>query len=196
MRILKVGGMLSAAALATGLLLPPDADAATTTVNVQMFGFSPTSATVGLSGRVTWQFKDTVDHTTTSDQGFWNSGRKSEGEHYSITLRAAGTFTYHCAIHTEMTGKIRVPLKVSGTPSTGYTVRWSSYRRTPASRGFDVQYHRAGSKKWITLRRDSKSRSMHFEPSRPGTYVLRARTRNHTTKKASGWSPRRSVKIS
>jgi len=195
MRIVRRAVVLAPALLTAALVAAPSAEARTTTVTVQDFGFSPASVTVAQGGTVTWQFNDSVDHTSTSDQRFWNSSPKGAGEKYVLTLTSAGTFGYHCRIHPDMTGRIRVPLRASGHANTGYTVRWSSLHTAPAGRGYDVQYRRSTSTTWKTLRSDTRSVSLHFNPSRDGTYVLRARTRNDTRHASSGWSPTRSVKI-
>jgi len=195
MRIVRRAVLLAPALLTAALFAAPSAQARTTTVAVRDFGFSPARVTVAQGGTVTWQFEDSVDHTSTSDQRFWNSAPKGAGEKYVLTLTSAGTFGYHCRIHPDMTGRIRVPLIASGHASTGYTVRWSSLHTAPAGRGYDVQYRRSTSTTWKTLRSDTKSASLHFNPSRDGTYVLRARTRNDTRHASSGWSPTRSLKI-
>ena len=44
----------------------------------------------------------------------------------------AGSYAYHCAIHTEMTGTVRVRLNVTGSATQGYTLRWSSLVQTPS----------------------------------------------------------------
>jgi len=196
MRIVRRAVLLAPALLAAALLSAAPAQARTTTVAVENFGFSPSTVTVAQGGTVTWQFKDSVEHTSTSNQRFWNSAPKGAGEKYVVVLTSAGTFGYHCRIHPDMTGRIRVPLAASGHASTGYTVRWSSLHTAPAGRGYDVQYRRSTSSTWRTLRSDTRSASLHFNPSRAGTYVLRARTRNDSRHVRSGWSPVRSLKIS
>ena len=48
-------------------------------------------------------------HQIASDDGaFPTSNPFRPGETYSITLRAAGTYHYHCAIHPNMVGTITV----------------------------------------------------------------------------------------
>ena len=74
--------------------------------------FSPASVTVGLGEPVTWTFQDAIAHTSTSDQGFWDSGTKSGGATYSRAFTSAGTFAYHCTIHPMMRGKVAVPVTV------------------------------------------------------------------------------------
>jgi plastocyanin len=96
--------VISCALLATPLI----ALAATSAVNIQGFAFSPTPITVHVGDRVTWTNRDAVAHTTTSDTGAWNSGSLVTGGSFSFTFTSAGTFAYHCAIHTAMTGTVVV----------------------------------------------------------------------------------------
>ena len=89
--------------------------------------FSPASVTVGLGERVTWTFQDATAHTSTSDQGFWNSGTKSGGATYSRAFTSAGTFAYHCTIHPMMRGKVRVPVDGDRVRrNAGWKLRWST----------------------------------------------------------------------
>ena len=49
-----------------------------------------------------------TDHTVTADSGLFGGGSLAPGAAFSHTFRAAGTFRYHCSIHTYMTGTITV----------------------------------------------------------------------------------------
>lgn len=89
-------------------------------VSIVDYSFSPPSLTVKAGTAVTWTNMGTVAHTTTSDNGTWSSGQLSgstpggpygggsAGASYSFTFMTAGTFTYHCSNHTNMTGTITV----------------------------------------------------------------------------------------
>jgi plastocyanin len=57
---------------------------------------------------VTWMNNDTVAHTSTSDALGWNSGIVAPGGQFSFVFPAAGTFSYHCAIHPGMVGTVVV----------------------------------------------------------------------------------------
>jgi len=84
---------------------------ATNSVEISNFAFSPVNITVKKGTKVTWTNKDTTGHTVTSDDGD-NGGLDSkllaQGESYSATFNTAGTFKYHCSIHSEMTGTVTV----------------------------------------------------------------------------------------
>jgi plastocyanin len=70
--------------------------------------FSPSSITVSINTTVKWTNKDSMAHTVTADDGTFDSGTVSAGGTYSHTFTKAGTFGYHCAIHSGMTGTVIV----------------------------------------------------------------------------------------
>ena len=70
--------------------------------------FAPDQLEIGVGATVTWTNTDSVSHTTTSDQGNWDSGPVAPGGQFSSTYATAGTFPYHCAIHPGMVGTITV----------------------------------------------------------------------------------------
>lgn len=84
--------------------------------------FTPQEVTVKMGGTVTWTHNDGADqkHTVTSDDGAWDSHPQcanpvtvlsdclDNGETYDQTFPTVGTFSYHCKIHTEMTGVVNV----------------------------------------------------------------------------------------
>jgi len=49
-----------------------------------------------------------VDHTTTSDDGLWDSATLQPGEQFSFAFDQPGTYTYFCSIHPSMTATIVV----------------------------------------------------------------------------------------
>jgi plastocyanin len=188
--------LASAAALAaTVVLLVPSGAAearAGASVTVANMAFSPASVTVGLGQPVTWTFQDSSAHTSTSDQGFWDSGTKSGGATYSRAFTSAGTFAYHCTIHTMMRGKVAVPVTASGSPNAGWTLRWST-KKGKGGVTFDVQT-RLGSGKWVSLKAGVTGPSAKFNPAKSGSYSVRARTVKGGSR--SGWSPTTTVPIS
>ncbi|MFL6158205.1 MAG: hypothetical protein ACJ72D_19100 [Marmoricola sp.] len=185
--------VLLSAALGLAFLAPTGpVIAANASVSVDNFAFTSANVAVGQGQKVTWTFHS--EHTTTSRQGFWNSGMKSSGT-YVVTFPDAGTFAYLCTMHPSMTGSIKVPLTATGTAKKGWTLRWSSRTSTPASRRYDVQYHRVGVAAWTSFRTGSAARTGLFNPSRSAKYVVRARTTN-VGHGSSGWTPSLTVTIS
>lgn len=93
----------------------PTTDNTTTTtphtynVNIMGFAFNPSSLTISAGDTVTWTNQDSVSHTVTSDTGSEiSSSSLSQGSTYSHTFNQAGTFSYHCSIHTSMKGTVTV----------------------------------------------------------------------------------------
>ena len=166
------------------------AAAAGASVTVANMAFGPGKVSVALGERVTWTFSDSVAHTTTSDQGLWDSGTRSGGATYSRAFTSAGTFAYHCTLHPHMHGKVAVSLKATGSPSDGWKLRWATRvgRLT-----FDVQVRR-GSGPWRSLLSGTSKAAQRFEPARAGSYSVRARTVKGGER--SGWSPATTLPIS
>jgi plastocyanin len=76
-------------------------------VSIANFAFSPQSLTVKVGTKVTWTNKDSLTHTVTANGGAFNQTVPS-GSTFSFTFTKAGTYSYHCAIHTSMTATIIV----------------------------------------------------------------------------------------
>jgi plastocyanin len=176
------------------LLIGPvaPAGAAPAVVSVQDFSFTSAVVTVGQGETVTWRFHSL--HTSTSNQGFWDSGERGGGD-YVVTFLDAGTFRYHCSMHPWMTGKVRVPMTASGAASAGWRLRWSTRTSTPSNRRFDVRYKRVGASSWTAFRSGTAKRAGSFHPARAGSYLVRARTSNVGVGH-SAWSPALTVRIS
>jgi plastocyanin len=80
----------------------------TESVEIQNMMFSPKTLTIKKGNSVTWTNSDTISHTVTSDTGAFESGTMTNGKTFSFTFNEAGTFTYHCNFHPNMTGTIVV----------------------------------------------------------------------------------------
>jgi plastocyanin len=70
--------------------------------------FGPGSITVSVGTTITWHNNDGINHTSTSNTGVWDTGAIPPGGSKTQTFATAGTFPYHCNIHTMMTGTIIV----------------------------------------------------------------------------------------
>lgn len=86
----------------------PAAAEAQAAVTINNFAFAPQMLKVKVGTTVTWTNQQGTTHTTTSDTGVWDSGNLAHGKSFSFTFTKAGTFPYHCAIHSSMTGTIEV----------------------------------------------------------------------------------------
>jgi len=71
--------------------------------------YSPNPLTLRVGQTVNWHNLDNIEHTATLN-GVFDSGRIPPGSAHDVpvTMRTAGTFTYHCTIHPGMVGTIVV----------------------------------------------------------------------------------------
>jgi plastocyanin len=67
---------------------------------------NPVMITVGST--VTWTNNDTIPHTSTSDNGVFDSGNMAAGAKFSFTFNTRGTFPYHCTFHPGMVASVVV----------------------------------------------------------------------------------------
>ncbi|HVW97347.1 MAG TPA: cupredoxin family copper-binding protein [Mucilaginibacter sp.] len=72
------------------------------TVEIQNFAFSPATVNIKVGQSVTWKNLDTAPHTATDLGNAFDSGTLSTNQTYSFTFKTAGTYTYHCLIHSMM----------------------------------------------------------------------------------------------
>ena len=71
----------------------------TYTVLIQHFAVSPTNLTVHAGDTVIWINKDIEGHSMVSDSHLWSSPLLKEGDRFSFTFTAPGTYTYYCSSH-------------------------------------------------------------------------------------------------
>ncbi len=84
------------------LMSPFKLEVAEGNVNVSIvnFSFSPAQLIVRVGTAVTWTNNDgNVRHTTTSDDGVWDSGLLSGGGTFSVTFDQPGIYPYYCQPH-------------------------------------------------------------------------------------------------
>ena len=78
-------------------------------IDIAGFAFAPATLNIKPGDVVIWTNSDSVTHTITSDSGTeLKSSSLSNGQTYTHTFNTAGTFAYHCSIHTTMKGTIIV----------------------------------------------------------------------------------------
>ena len=122
----------AAIVVACGLLaLPLVAFAATSPVAIQGSAFNPPTTTVNVGDTVTWTNRDAIGHTSTSDTAKWDSPVLPNGGSFSFTFTVAGTFTYHCSIHTFMKGSIVVLAVTTPAPTPVPTPAPTPVRTNP-----------------------------------------------------------------
>ena len=82
--------------------------AAVCAVEIAHFAFHPAVIIVEPGTAVVWENDDIAPHTTTADDGEWDSGRLDQGQTYRHTFDQPGTFDYHCGFHPNMRGAVIV----------------------------------------------------------------------------------------
>jgi len=200
LRVLRVS--MVGALLILGLSIYGGASAAGSSVSIADFSFSPANDTINQGDTVTWTNNGAATHTTTGDAplSLWNSGNLSHGQSFHVTFTAAGTYAYHCAIHSSMTGKVVVRLKATpatGSAGTQFHVTVASATAT-APFVYDIQIKRPGSSTFVGWRSGITAKSATFNSTgQPtGTYSFRSRLRNTSTGAVSGWSPAKTITVS
>ena len=84
----------------------PGATPTNESININNNSFAPSTITVNVGSTITWSNGDTVTHTVTADDQSFTSGLLKKATSWSHTFATAGTFTYFCEIHPDMTGTV------------------------------------------------------------------------------------------
>jgi hypothetical protein len=77
------------------------------TVIIRDRRFYPPETRIRPGDDVTWVFRDREPHTVTADNKSFDSGKRADGE-FRLRFDQPGTYSYHCAIHPEMRGRVLV----------------------------------------------------------------------------------------
>jgi plastocyanin len=111
------GAVLALVALL--LLAPGQASAATYRVAMQGYAFAPATLTVPVGSTVTWTNGDTAPHDvkTTSGPVAIHSPMLSKGQSWTYTFTTAGSYSYYCTVHPDMTARITVLAAPKPTPT-------------------------------------------------------------------------------
>ena len=107
------GGTSTPATSATAATSTPGtaATAGPVPISLKDIAFHPQNVAVHEGQAVRWTNDDDVAHTVTAQSGAtFDSGTLKPGikAFYETTMRNAGTVTYHCTIHPNMTWRIRI----------------------------------------------------------------------------------------
>ena len=100
-------------AASTAAPIPP----ATAGATLEIADFSHQDLMVAAGTTLTWTNVGAVIHTSTSNDGIWDSGVLESGQSFNVTFDQAGSFAYFCAIHPSMTGTITVTGPPAGQPA-------------------------------------------------------------------------------
>jgi len=85
-----------------------DTPAEATAPVISDFAFDPDPISITVGDTVTWTNEDGFAHTVTADDDSFDSGNLDSGATFEQTFDEAGDFTYHCNIHSQMTGTVSV----------------------------------------------------------------------------------------
>jgi len=120
--------------------------AASTGVTISDFQFAPSAVTVNVGDTVTWTNAGPTPHSATANDGSFDTGIMDEGGSGSHTFTEAGSFSYICTPHPNMTGTVTVQAAAADdgadtdTGSTGGTTTDSQADDGPSlpASGMDV----------------------------------------------------------
>jgi plastocyanin len=71
--------------------------------------FDPTPVSVTAGQSVEWDFTDSsAPHTVTADDGSFDSCSQNAGTKFVVTFSKAGDVKYHCTLHSQMLGDVKV----------------------------------------------------------------------------------------
>jgi plastocyanin len=97
-------------AVVTGFLfsIPQTAGAITYEVEIEDYAFNPGGMNINVGDAIEWRNRDAVSHTSTSDDGVWDSGLLAEDQTFTYTFNLEGVYPYHCTPHPFMVDTIVV----------------------------------------------------------------------------------------
>jgi plastocyanin len=187
--------------IATVLLLLSAASVSASTHTITVTGSFPnfsfpasTSATIG--DTIKWVNHSGSDHTVTGDASLnlWNKSLPINAT-VSRSFTAAGSFRYHCNIHSFMHGDIVVSMTASahsGTTATTFTLHWAT---ATAATGFKYIVQKRAPGGSFTAFKTTSSPSGTFKTGTTGTWQFRARLKRTSNGAVSDYSPRLSISV-
>jgi len=81
-----------------------------TEVRIEGFAFTPANVTIQAGTTVRWENFDPFTHTVSSvtPVGLFDSGALGHGDSFLFQFTKPGIYSYHCTIHSFMTGTVTV----------------------------------------------------------------------------------------
>ena len=70
--------------------------------------FTPDTITIAAGFPIRWTNEGHLYHTVVSDSALWASDFISPTHWFEVRFDSAGTFPYHCSVHSGMTGTVIV----------------------------------------------------------------------------------------
>ena len=105
----------AAAILLVGPLSPRDAQAATVSITVEDYDYSPATRTITAGDTVRWGFSGDP-HSVTSRTGLFDSGVTDPGGSFQFRFTKAGTYRYYCVVHPDLMSGTIVVKAAAATP--------------------------------------------------------------------------------
>ncbi len=109
--------------------------AASGSVTITDFQFSPAQITVDQGDTVTWTNNGPTPHSATAPDGSFDTGIFPAGQSRSHTFSEAGTFSYICTPHPNMQGTVVVRASQSGGDTPGSSTGQTGGTDGPADTG-------------------------------------------------------------
>lgn len=110
-------GIAMLIALAAGLAIVPVLAVPQMPIDIVNFSFQPATATEEIGVPITWTNDDEFAHTVTFDTLDIDSGAIEPGQTFTATLALSGSYTYHCSIHSNMSGTINAVAQQAPPPT-------------------------------------------------------------------------------
>jgi plastocyanin len=101
-------GTSKAAPAATPATPTLGSPSSTVDVTIRDFAFDPPTLEIPVGETVTWSNQGQAPHTATAMDGAFDTGQLDPGQRASHTFDRAGSLTYRCNIHPDMSGTIVV----------------------------------------------------------------------------------------
>ncbi|MFA6550149.1 MAG: cupredoxin domain-containing protein [Candidatus Gracilibacteria bacterium] len=99
------------------------------TISITHYALTPSTVYIQRGDTVVWANNDDATHSVVSDT--FNSGSLFPGRIFSQVFEHAGTYYYHCSIHSSMNGKVVVGNGISDTytePAVYYQPTYPVYQ--------------------------------------------------------------------
>jgi len=180
-------------------------------VEIHDYYFSPTPVTIAVGDTIKWTNYGPSPHSSTSDDGIWDSGTLGVGGTFSYTFNTNGTYKYHCTPHPFMHGTVIVtsgnlppnnPSQPIGPTSLNVSESGLYSTNTTDPEGDQIQYRfdwdAAGAhdySAWSSLVPSGQSVNMSHSWSTTGTYVVKAQAQD-SNGGMSGWSNGLTIMVS
>ena len=195
------GPLVAGLTVVFAVLMAGSALAATTNVSIHNTAFNAPDVKVGLGGTVQWTNNDPFPHTSTSANAnttdankrnpdtsngpsLWGSPNiAANGGTFSFVFSWAGTFNYHCEIHTFMQGSVSVKPKAAFiTPATGspFIRITTGTAALPANYVFHVQVSVNGGA-FTDFATNSTALKLKMTNPTPGTYQFQVSVEKTST---------------